>query len=195
MREQIEATFGVYTPDSVHVWNDWQARRKVRDDVFADHIIHYFRPGKVLELGSAVGMWVERLRQRGFDVLGSDYFEFFVEEMKRKGLPARTLDATNLPCDLDGQFDTVFCDSLSPQMDKTSPEATSLVYQNAHRVLKPGGRFIALAGTYVWGKTYMQGVYRNTHEHAAAIWSTNLFDIRDVIPHQIFPSGVARQSG
>jgi SAM-dependent methyltransferase len=184
----LKASYGHYTHESVAVWNGLAAKRAIRDDIFVERLLPYFKSGRLLEVGGAIGQWVERLRRHGFDVMGSDIFEPFVQEMQRKGLPARLLDATNLPHDLDGQFDSVFADGLSPQMDKSVPGCAEAVYSSVHRVLKPGGRFICLAGTYVWGKRHMRVRWRSRAEHVATIRATGLFNLLDVIPHQILPA-------
>jgi 16S rRNA A1518/A1519 N6-dimethyltransferase RsmA/KsgA/DIM1 with predicted DNA glycosylase/AP lyase activity len=53
-------------------------------------------PAVLLELGSGAGQLTVLLRDRGFDVVASDYAPFFVEHLASLGLDARRVDATDI---------------------------------------------------------------------------------------------------
>jgi SAM-dependent methyltransferase len=182
----LSASFGRYNNASVATWSTSASKRRLRDDLLMEVILKaHFRSGRVLELGSATGQWVDRLSRFGFQAEGADVFEPFVAEMRRHGLVANLLDATSLPDEMAGKFDSVLGVGLSPQMNKAVPGATDATYRSVHKVLRPGGRAIFLASIYRNPGT----IYRSKSEHIEAINKSGLFKVETIIPFQVLPSG------
>jgi SAM-dependent methyltransferase len=141
--------YGVYSESSVEIWRGIARRQEIRDSVYWAELAGFLKPGSVLELGSAIGQVSEFLNRRGFRAVGSDFFGFFVEDMKRRGLEAYEIDATNIQASPvgDRQFDNVIAQSLSPQL-RINLEMTDAVYRSVEKALVPGGRFIFTAALY-----------------------------------------------
>jgi SAM-dependent methyltransferase len=130
------------------------------------------RPGmRVLETACGTGILTERLLARlagRGDLVATDLNEPMLAYAASK-LPARhdlewrPADATNLPFD-DGVFDAVVCQfGLMFFPDKSAG------IRQAHRVLKPGGRFLVS----VWDRLEDNPVQRITHETVAAFFPSD----------------------
>ena len=102
------------------------------------------RPGeRVLDLGCGDGVLTARLVERGCAVIGVDRSAAFVAAARRRGLDAvvgdaRRLHAMELPA---GGFDAVFSNAVLHWIRQ--PVA---VIRGVHRLLRPGGRFVAELG-------------------------------------------------
>ncbi|MDW5561943.1 MAG: class I SAM-dependent methyltransferase [Methanomassiliicoccus sp.] len=99
---------------------------------------------RILDLGCGPGLYCELLAAAGHQVTGMDYSKRSIEharqEAARKGLDIKYVHQNYLDLDLEEVFDVVmmiYCD-----FDVVTPEERSLLLNNVHRALKPGGQFI-----------------------------------------------------
>lgn len=74
-----------YTPDLLAHWISEGERQAAKDRVLLPRIAALLGPGRVLELGAGAGQLTLLLRERGFDVLASDFAPFFVEHLVSLG--------------------------------------------------------------------------------------------------------------
>lgn len=95
---------------------------------------------RILDLGCGDGALTEELVGRGADVLAVDASEEMVAATRARGIAAERADARDL-AGIEGPFDAV----LSNAVLHWVPEATQ-VAASVHRVLRPGGRFVAEMG-------------------------------------------------
>jgi ubiquinone/menaquinone biosynthesis C-methylase UbiE len=100
--------------------------------------------GKLLEIGSGLGLELAQLAELGFDVTGADLAPNAVElcnsYLERRGLPGRAMvqNAENLELP-DEAFDAVYSSGViqhTPQIEKAIAEIW--------RVTKPGGRILII---------------------------------------------------
>ena len=183
--------FGDYTPDSVRVWAKIVARQEIRDRMFFPWLAQYLRPGSVLDLGAACGQTSQYLQEIGFKVVASDIKPFFVEYMKKRGLDAQHIDATNIQKSIgDRTFDNVFAQGLSSQMFKLDRSVSTRTYESVASALKPKGRFVSICGLY--RKKSERSRYFNRAEHTEQIERQGLFNIIAVVPHMVAPPRLYR---
>ena len=99
------------------------------------------KPGeKILDLGCGDGQLTKRIGVTGADVLGVDASEEMVAAARERGVVADVGDAQELPY-ADKTFDAVFSNAaLHWVRDQDA------MIRQVHRVLKPGGRFVAEMG-------------------------------------------------
>jgi SAM-dependent methyltransferase len=106
---------------------------------FAFAAVAEAKPRRVLEVGGGEGELAERIRDElGTDVIGIDQSERMVEIQRSKGIDARVGDVQELPF-ADGEFDVAVAAWMLyhvPDLDRGLAEIA--------RVLKPGGRLIAV---------------------------------------------------
>jgi SAM-dependent methyltransferase len=95
---------------------------------------------QILDLGCGDGQLTARLAESGAVVTGADADPRMVEAAKRRGIEAHHAMAESLPF-ADASFDAVFSNAaLHWVRDQDAMMA------GVHRVLKPGGRFVAEMG-------------------------------------------------
>jgi SAM-dependent methyltransferase len=100
--------------------------------------------GKLLEIGSGLGLELSQLAELGFDVTGADLAPNAVElansYLKRRGLPGRAMVQNAESLDLaEGSFDAVYSSGViqhTPNIEKAIAEI--------YRVLAPGGRILII---------------------------------------------------
>ena len=123
-REAFEAQFGDYMKDrSVPVYDRWLARIEER-----------MRPGRILDIGSALGTFLKVAEKRGWKPEGVEISRFASEFAREKrGLTVYNGDLEQFP-GAAGSFDVVtFWDSIE---HVTHPEEN---LRTAVRLLRPGG--------------------------------------------------------
>jgi len=179
---ETPVNYGVYDAASVQKWKGKALERLFRDIEFYARIRGYFNEGTVLELGGAVGNVARILEDLGFEVTGSDYFDFFVEYQRKIGLRALKIDATDISKDIDEKFDNIVAQGLSPLM-RRDPVMVPKTYESMHRALKPAGRVIAIQSAYRH-KPSGRKTYLTLKEQLEIIDDMELFDVVRVIRHQ-----------
>jgi len=99
------------------------------------------KPGEnILDLGCGDGQLTERVALSGANVVGVDASPEMVRASRERGIEAIEASAETLPFDSDA-FDAVFSNA-APHWVRDHDAMMSQV----HRVLKPGGRFVAEMG-------------------------------------------------
>ncbi len=108
------------------------------------------RPRRVVEVGGGEGELAERIvAELGAELVGIDQSERMVEIQRTKGIDARVGNAEELPF-ADGEFDV----AVAAWMLYHVPDPHRAIAELA-RVLRPGGRLVAVA---------------NGYEHLAELW-------------------------
>lgn len=133
----------VYQSGLLNTWLDIAAHQQAKDQVLMPDLIRQFLPGSVLELGAGVGQLSKMLSAAGFQVVASDYAQFFVDHMRANGLQAHRVDATDIGAAGLGEFDNVFCQSITPFIT-TDYDVVKAAYRSAFSSLRPGGRLIMI---------------------------------------------------
>jgi trans-aconitate methyltransferase len=101
------------------------------------------RPGeRILDLGCGDGVLTEQLVAAGAKVIGVDASPAMVAAARARGLDARVGDAAAL--DLAETFDAVFSNAALHWV----PDAAAVAV-GVHRLLRPGGRFVAVLGGHL----------------------------------------------
>jgi SAM-dependent methyltransferase len=99
------------------------------------------QPGEyVLDLGCGNGQLTQRISDSGAHVLGVDASAEMVTAARERGIEAEQASAEALPF-LDGTFDAVFSNAVLHWV-----RDQDAMMRQVHRVLKPGGRFVAEMG-------------------------------------------------
>jgi len=131
----------------VHVSQTWDTKAYARNGAFvqdlADGVVEWLAPlpgERILDLGCGDGRLTERILAAGADVEGADSSPTMIEAARARGIKAIEAKAEELPYS-DAMFDAVFSNAaLHWVRDQDSMMA------QVHRVLKPGGRFVAEMG-------------------------------------------------
>jgi trans-aconitate methyltransferase len=99
------------------------------------------QPGEyILDLGCGDGQLTQRLREFGAQMLGVDASAEMVAAARARGVEAEQAQAEQLPF-RDGTFDAVFSNAVLHWV-----RGQDAMLTHVHRVLKPGGRFVAEMG-------------------------------------------------
>lgn len=103
---------------------------------YAAHCRPTGRAGAALDLGCAMGFYVERLAADGWDAHGVDVSAYAIEQGRRRGVANLELaGADELPHD-DASFDYVTCIDVIEHMD---PASAAAMVAETRRVLRDGG--------------------------------------------------------
>jgi SAM-dependent methyltransferase len=103
---------------------------------YADHCAAHRGLGASLDIGCAMGFYVERLERLGWEAHGIDISEYAVGEGSRRGVENLLVGSVDRLPHPDARFD--FVTSIDV-IEHVAPEAASRMVEEAHRVLKPGG--------------------------------------------------------
>lgn len=97
-------------------------------------ILQYLPSGRVVEVGCAMGLFLEQLLENGFDAVGVEVVPSALELCRARDLPvhAGSFEEVNLP--EEGGYDALFCWDVLCHL--ASPEE---FLAKAWRLLKPGG--------------------------------------------------------
>ena len=94
----------------------------------------------ILDLGCGDGKLTQRIAESGAHVLGADASAPMVAAARERGIEAEQANAESLPF-RDGTFDAVFSNAVLHWV-----RGQDQMLAQVHRVLKPGGRFVAEMG-------------------------------------------------
>ncbi len=175
-----------YTPDLLAHWISEGERQAAKDRVVLPRIAELLGPGRVLELGAGAGQLSIFLRDRGFDIVASDYAPFFVEHLASLGLDARRVDATDIAAADIGAFANIFAQSITPLIT-SNPDVIATTYRSIRAALEPGGRFVHIHAQA--GRGELSATMR---AHAALASKAGLRDVR-VTRNQFLPSRAYEQ--
>jgi len=109
----------------------------------ADGVLEWLGPQRgeyILDLGCGDGQLTRRLRDMGVHVLGVDASAEMVAAARERGVEAEQAQAEMLPF-RDATFDAVFSNAVLHWV-----RGQDEMMKQVHRVLKPGGRFVAEMG-------------------------------------------------
>ena len=124
----------------------------------------YHKTGRLLDIGSGRGDFLDAFSQLGYDVMGTDVSPSAVSDIVR----ICNLECEDLPFD-DNEFDFIFSKSVIEHLH--SPH---YFISGAFRVLKPGG--IAVIMTPSWAHTYW-GPFYIDHTHVTPYTIPSLTDV------------------
>jgi 2-polyprenyl-3-methyl-5-hydroxy-6-metoxy-1,4-benzoquinol methylase len=118
-----------------------------------------------LDVGCAMGFYVERLAADGWESHGIDLSEFAVDEGRRRGIAnLRVGSATELPFE-DGSFDFVTAIDV---IEHIPAEISPTMVAETHRVLRPGGLAFYATPNYLtnafWNK-FTPGFFDEDETH------------------------------
>ena len=157
-------------------------RQRAKDALFVGDLVRYFQPGPVLEIGAGCGQLSELLAANGVDITPSDVQPFLVDYMKSRNLPARLLDATDLPTTFDPPYASILAQSISVLI---TPDLGLVLrtYASIHAALPPGGRFIFILPS-LWGEPWSRVADHLRLANRAG------FSVVHRFRHQILPSSL-----
>jgi len=148
-------------------YSDYLANRANIEKTFSKRLARierYVSPGRILDVGCALGFFLSAASSRGWDVRGIDLSEFAVNFARKEfdgRVENKTLSESALPS---AGFDAVtYWDVLEHVPDPKSE------LREAHRVLKPGGIIgivVPDAGSYaakIFGKNWPE--FKRIREH------------------------------
>jgi SAM-dependent methyltransferase len=125
----------------------WNAQAYGQDGAFVHELaggvleLLAAQPGeRILDLGCGDGQLTKRIAATGASVLGVDASPQMVAAARSRGITADEASAESLPYS-DGSFDAVFSNAALHWVRDQDAMMTEV-----HRVLKPGGRFVAEMG-------------------------------------------------
>ena len=135
----------VYQPALLDTWLNIADRQAAKDRVIIPDLARHFVSGRVLELGSGVGQLTEMLIKLGWQVVASDYADFFIDHMRGRGLDAHKVDATDIDASGLGRFENIFCQSITPFITHDFAVVRK-AYESTYKTLAPGGRLVLIHG-------------------------------------------------
>ena len=125
----------------------WDPQAYARDGAFvhelAGAVVEWLeaRPGeRILDLGCGDGQLTARIAAAGVDIRGADASAAMVAAARERGITADESPAESLPYP-DASFDAVFSNAVLHWV-----RGQDEMMAEVHRVLKPGGRFVAEMG-------------------------------------------------
>jgi SAM-dependent methyltransferase len=143
MFERRPYTTEEYSPDLLQTWLDIAQRQAAKDRILIPALARHFVAGRVLELGAGVGQLSKLLIGLGHKVVPSDYAGFFIDYMRKDGLEAHRVDATDIRAAGLGQFENIFCQGIPPFI--TSDYAiVKRTYASVLDALTPAGRLVQI---------------------------------------------------
>jgi SAM-dependent methyltransferase len=141
--------------------------------LLARHLMEtsYKKTGKILDIGSGRGDFLDAFSQLGFDVSGVD-----ISPLSSAATGAFTIKTCNFECEplpfSDNEFDFVFSKSVIEHL-----HTPHHLVSGAFRVLKPGG--VAVIMTPSWAHTYW-GPFYIDHTHVTPYTIPSLTDVLQI---------------
>lgn len=172
------------SPEGVRAWVSIGERHYHRDVQFWNVIRRYFKPGRIHEVGAGCGHIAQILQGFGYDVTASDFARHFVDYMQSIGLRAERYDARELDKVIDGKYDTIIAQGLTPLCVRDKAENVRTL-RALHNSLSPGGRLISIFA--IKRDDFNKTHYFQPDEQIKITLETGLFRLVKVIPHQVTP--------
>jgi len=152
-----------------HWW--YQERRAV----LAKLLKQFGTPGRALDIGAACGGNTRVLNENGWNATALDYSSTGPQICRERGVTAVQGDATRLPF-AQGSLDLVVAYDVLEHIDEDTK-----VVQEIHRVLRPGGHFLAAvpADPALWSAHDDAVLHRRryTSDSLTSVVSGNRFEI------------------
>ncbi len=152
--------------DSYYVGIERNAQRSKR--VIVEHVVRYFHPKCVLDVGCGSGAFLEELQARDIEVLGLEYSEAAVAICRAKKIPVLRCDLENEQPSLARVFDVV----LSTEVAEHLPESCASRYID---LLCSAGRHIVFTAA-VPGQTGDDHVNPQPNEYWIQMFTERGFD-------------------
>lgn len=125
------------------------------------------KPGeRILDLGCGDGVLTRKLEGVGCTLVGIDPSPDFIDAALALGLDARLQDATEMG--FDAEFDAVFTNAVLHWIK--DPDS---VIRNAHRALRPGGRFVGEFGGHKCVETIQTALIEELERRGYDGWAAN----------------------
>ncbi|HEY1478863.1 MAG TPA: class I SAM-dependent methyltransferase [Gaiellales bacterium] len=175
-----------YVASELDEWIEVGQRQAAKDRVLIPRIASSFVPGRVLELGAGAGQTTLLLRELGWDVVPSDFADFFVDHLEQIGLPALHVDATDIAAAGLEAFPNIFCQSITPLIT-SDVNIVGRSYRSILEALEPGGRLVeihAMAGRHELRATMRM--------HRAEAEKAGFENVR-IVRNQLLPSIAYRE--
>ncbi|MCM8767772.1 MAG: class I SAM-dependent methyltransferase [Candidatus Omnitrophica bacterium] len=112
----------------------YQQRKKYLEKIFLRIEPYISQKGKVLDIGCGIGILLELMREKGFEVIGQDISQFSIESCKKKGFKVYS-SINNI--NSENQFDIITMIDVIAHLKEPSN-----YLQKCKKLLKPNGFLI-----------------------------------------------------
>lgn len=134
---------------TIHTPQDFKRAYKDRDWRFYKGLlatcIRYGEPGKILDLGAGLGLFVECCMRYGIECVGIEGSSWACKKAEERGIKLICLDlAEDFPFP-DEEFSVVVCNQV---IEHLLPQTAKHMLQESYRVLKPNGVIIINSPCY-----------------------------------------------
>ena len=171
--------------DPIQIWDEIALHQAPKDQVLIPALARHFVSGRLLELGAATGHLSQMLKSMGWQVISSDFQPFFVEHLRKKGLDACRVDATDIAASGLTGLDNIFSHSITPFITHDY-DVVARTYRSTLAALRPGGRMVMVHAMEKW-----RDVGREMRRHRELALGAGYRHVR-VFRNQLLPSAAYR---
>jgi len=121
---------------------EWEKVHQYRLDIIPPSKVQ----GKCLDIGAGSGLFTQRIKDKGYEVIGIDYYDKAIELAQAKGIEMRkiNIEEDKFPFG-DEYFDLITCFEVIEHIKEPSN-----MLREVHRVLKKDGYFIISTPNIAW---------------------------------------------